>query len=96
MSALRARRLFPSRAPAGTRDDSTVPPIPVKLQDGLDLSFAIIHENDESFSDLVINPRTRPGLRDAAKFDAILLVDLLEVAVDAQHCLSEQDELQER
>jgi len=82
MSASRALHLLPGRAPARSRDDSTVPPIPIEFQDGL--AFAIVDENVEPFSDLDVNPGTRPGLRAAAELNAILLVGILEITVDAQ------------
>jgi len=84
MSASRALHLLPGRAPARSRDDSAVPPIPVEFQDGLGLAFAIVHENVEPFSDLVVNPRTGPGLWAAAKLDTILPVGILEITTDAQ------------
>lgn len=88
MLVFRAVRPLTGRAPAGSGDDPSVPPIPIEFQDALGLAFAIVHENMEPFSDLVINPRTRPGFRAAAKLDAILVVDLLKISPDAQHRLS--------
>ncbi len=88
MSRSRVLSLLSGRSPAGSRDDSSVPPISVEFQDGLSLAFAIVDEKVKTFSDLVVNPRTGPGLWTAAKLDAILMVGLLEITVDAQHRFS--------
>ncbi len=84
MSASCTLHLLPGRAPARSGDDSTVPPISIEFQDSLGLAFAIVDENVEPFSDLDVNPGTRPGLRAAAELNAILPVGILEITVDAQ------------